>query len=50
MKTTKKNKTPRNETAMVMILSGKGRKQIFRAKQDRRKNDARNSWQKDNGV
>ena len=37
----------RSLVAFGMIASGTGRKQIFRAKQDKRARDYRNSWQND---
>jgi len=36
-----------SNVAKGMITSGTGKKQIFRAKQDRRKKDKRNSWEFD---
>lgn len=38
---------PRNGEAYAMILSGKGKKQVFRDRRNRRPKDARRSWQKD---
>lgn len=37
----------RNNVAMGMIVSGQGKKQIFRDKRDRRAKDRKNSWQHD---
>jgi hypothetical protein len=37
----------RNLVAMGMIVSGTGRKQVFRDRRDRRPKDARRSWEND---
>jgi hypothetical protein len=44
---TKAKKAPRNTVALVMILSGKGKGQVFADRRTKRSKDAKNHWRKE---
>jgi hypothetical protein len=43
----KQKPVPRNAVAYAMIVNGTGKAQTFKAKQDKRAKDYRNSWRAD---
>jgi hypothetical protein len=47
MKKQAKKTAPRNTVALVMILSGKGKSQVFADKRTKRAKDAKNHWRKE---
>ena len=40
----------RNGEALAMILSGKGKKQVFQDRRNKRSKDRKKSWQQDHAV